>query len=130
MAYTGQDLIDQVRAELDEPSASSNQWTDTNLLAWVNKGLTRVMLKVREQRSHWFDKVMLSTDAASTIKGESYNPTVSLVCTADATTITLPPDCIEVVSILPTDQDLLDRGVSFSYVPFTSPEYNVAQRAN
>jgi len=128
MAYTGQDLVDQVRADLDEASAASNQWTDANILTWINKGITRVMLKVREQRSHWFDSVILSTDSSSTIKGETYDPTTSLVCTSGATTLTLPPNCIEVVSILPTDQDLLDRGVCFAHRSLSSPEYTALQR--
>lgn len=128
MAYTGQDLVAQLRADLDEFSAASGQWRDSDLLTWINKGMTRVMLKIREQRSHWFDRVVTTDDSASTIKGETYTPSTALICTSGASTLTLPPDCIEVVSLMPTDQTLLDRGVSFRYMPFNSPEYVRAQR--
>lgn len=128
MAFTGQELLDQLRADLDEYTQQT--WRDIDLMTWLNKGITRVMLKIREQRCHWFDRVLLSTDAALTIKGQTYTPTTSLVCTSAASTITLPPDCIEVVSILPTSQTLLDRGVKFVKTDFNSIEFVTAQRMN
>ena len=71
---------------------------------------------------------MLSTDASVTLMGATYNPT-SLQCVSAATTITLPPDCLEVVKILPVSQTLLDRQVQFVPASPTSSEYVNAERA-
>lgn len=126
MPKTGQDLINDVRNDLDEFSPQA--WSDTALLEWLNKGLTRVALRVREQREHWLDRIILSTDSPSTIREETYTPSTSLKATVNGTTLTLPPNCIEVVKILPTDTALIDRGIQFISKSQSSIEFNRAQR--
>jgi hypothetical protein len=126
MARTGQTLVTELRADLDE--AYPANWTDPNLLMWLNKGIVELVRACREQRQHWFDKVLLSTDSAQTIAGETYDPTVSLAPTTDGTTLTLPLDCVEVVSITPTDQDDLDNGLQFVLSKPSASEFVYASR--
>lgn len=126
MAKTGQTLIDELRADLD--SKVDGTWVDTDLLMWLNKGLVELMSRTRAQREHWYDRVVLSTDSAFTRFGTTYTPSTDLKPTAGATTITLPPDCIEVVKILPIDQDDLDQGLQFIQRKQTSIEFVQAQR--
>lgn len=128
MAKTGQDLLNEVRGDLNEYTESV--YRDTDLLTWLNKGLTRLALKVREQREGWLSTTISTTDSSLIIKGQTYVPSTSLACTSGATTITLPPDCIEVVSILPASQELLDRGVSFIKSKPTNAEFVALQRMN
>lgn len=126
MSRTGQDLVNEVRDNLDEPYEQN--WSDSKLLSWVNKGIVRLVNATRAQRAHWFDTVILSTDSASTIRGETYTPTTALKPTAGASTITLPPNCIEVVSITPLDQDDLDNGLEFELSRPNAAEFMYAQR--
>lgn len=128
MARTGQDLVDELRADLDEHVAGNGNWQDAHLLLWINKGIVRVVADMRAQRERWFDTIMLSTDSASTILGETYTPSTALKPTSGNTTITLPPNCIEVVKILPLSQTDLDNGLQFVQKDLTSIEFIAAQR--
>ncbi len=126
MARSGQDLINEVRADLDEPYEAN--WSNTNLLMWLNKGIVELVSATRSQREHWFDQVINSTDSQSTIYGESYTPSTALKPTINQSTLTLPPNCIEVVSILPLSQTDLDNGVQFVLSKPSSSEFQYFQR--
>ena len=128
MARTGQALIAELRAELDEPYESN--WSDANLLMWINKGIVRLVSASREQRAQWFEVSILSTDSASTIRGETYTPSTQLKPTVGQTIITLPPNCLEVVKLQPTDQDDLDNGCQFVLSRPTSSDFIYATRVS
>jgi hypothetical protein len=123
---TGADLVEEVRDDLDEPVAQN--WSDTKLLRWINKGIVRLVNATRAQRQHWFDRIILSTDSASTIRGETYTPTTSLLPTAGGSTLTLPPDCLEIVSLRPTSQTDLDNGLQLIQSRPTTSEWLTASR--
>lgn len=99
------ELVTLLRVDLDEPvDTATNQWTDANLIAWLNRGFRQVWQNAREAKENWFVRTLRSTDGEIVIAGQAYNP-AQLAVTAGATELVLPPDFYEArdFSAIPDD---------------------------
>lgn len=100
-----QDLVDEVRQDLDEPYApapdTTNFWSQDYIVGQINRGLRQIWQVARNDKgSQWFVRRLRSTDPAVTIYGAPYNP-ASFRAIVNATSLTLPPDLGELVHLEP-----------------------------
>jgi len=131
---TVQDLIDEVRADLDEAAdVDGNDTTfyvDSEFVTWLNKGIRKVWQIAREAKENWFLRKMSSTDGKKTIYGRAYDP-ASLTLTSGIREIKLPPDCFELRLIEPitsSTQEERDDDVEFILTDLANPAYRRLSR--
>lgn len=102
---TMQDLVDEVREDLDEPYApppdTTNFWSQDYIVRCINMGLRQVWQIVRNDKgSEWFVRKLRSSDPTVTIYGQAYNP-AAFRGVADRTELILPPDLGELLFLEP-----------------------------
>lgn len=123
---TIQDLVTQVRSDLDESVAAV--WTDSDLSQWLNAGIYRTLTKLKSiRREDWLTKRLASTDGALTINGSSYTAS-SMKLVADTTIYTLPPDLVEIRLWQPLTQADRDSGIVMIARDFSDVEFQQAIR--
>ena len=127
MATTPNDLISQVRNELDEAGVEG-VWVNAEMVDWVNDGILEVAIKLRSDREEWFTRRIQSTGAAETILGATYTPTSSIDIVDGTDRYTLPADCLEIRSLEVTTQSDKDAGIVFLPRDMTNVEYMAAAR--
>ena len=91
--YSLQQILSRVRVLIDEKTPMS--FEDTDLVTFINDGLTELWKVIKANRADFFFKAMKSTGSTVTVLGRSYNPT-SLKIVKDITSYILPPDLSEV----------------------------------
>lgn len=119
------DLISELRGDLDERGVATGTWIDNDLLTWLNGGITKVMMALRSVRDGWLTRRMLSTDAAQTILNISYNPQ-SLRMIANTSIYEMPPDLLEIRELIPLNQSDKDSGVQFISRTISGLEFRIA----
>jgi hypothetical protein len=100
-------------------------WKDPEMLDLANEVLDMMAPSLRLTRRHYYQKRVLSTDAASTILGRSYNP-ASLHISAGTRLLTLPPDFAgEVLRITPivTANDFQSSSIRFKPRDIADPAF-------
>jgi hypothetical protein len=102
---TMQDLVDQVRDDLDEPYAAppdtTNFWSQAFIVKQINRGLRTVWQTIRNDKgSEWCVRRLRSDDPVLTIYGQPYNPKAFRAVT-NQTELILPPDLGELLFIEP-----------------------------
>lgn len=100
-----QNLVDEVRSDLDEPYAAppdtTNFWSQDELVRYINRGLRQVWQLVRNDKgSEWFVRRLRSNDPPVTIYGQTYNP-AGFSATTNQTELILPPDLGELLFLEP-----------------------------
>ena len=125
MALLVAELIADIRDDLDEPVAAV--WQDEQILGWLNAAVTRVVAALRATREDFMVSRMVSTDAALTIHGVSYDP-ASLQIVSGTEIYTLPPDLVEIRSIEPASDDDLDDGITFQARDMSHPDFRLHDR--
>lgn len=131
---TVQDLINEVRSDLDEEVDSgdndTNFFLDSEFVTWMNKGIRKVWQIAREAKENWFLRKVSSTDGKLTIYGRAYDPS-SLTLSSGVREIKLPPDCFELRLIEPiTSATQEERGddVEFMLTDLSNPDYRRLSR--
>lgn len=124
MAETVTSIIDAVRGDLHE--FTPLLFRDTDLLIWLNDGIQAVASATHAVNKDWLSRRMISTDAAETIHGESYDPS-SLRLVADVGLYTLPPNVIQIRSLEPATQAQRDLGTQF--LPRSSTHFEFLRQA-
>lgn len=122
---TLQDLLDQLRADLDEPTEAV--WRDADLTVWLNAGIYRTQSVLKANRDDWQTKRLTSLDGTVTINGANYD-TANLQVVANTTIYTLPPDMLEIRVLQPLNQSDRDAGLSFLPRDFGDPDFQSALR--
>ena len=126
MARTGQDLIQDLRVDLNE--FVEGNWSDSTLLRYLERAAHKVATVMRFSRQGYLEQVIDNTTADFTVYGATYSPATSLTKVAGNKTITLPENCVELRAVLPVSQDQRDNGVAFVLTTVDSPEYRNARR--
>ena len=113
-------MADAVRAG----GTVSSLWTVEEKVDLANEVYDLIQPTLRLARRHYFARRMVSTDASTTILGQTYAPS-SLALVADTRTYTLPPDFIEVIRLAPriSTTDTLNQGVRFFHRGVGAPEF-------
>lgn len=132
---TMQDIVDQVREDLDEPYAAppdtTNFWSQDYIVRQINRGLRQVWQIARNDKgSEWFVRRMLSSDPALTIYGQSYNPN-GFQATTGKTELILPPDMGELLYLEPLINPLTQMAadIRFRYeAGLNGPNYREISR--
>jgi hypothetical protein len=102
---TMQDLVDELRSDLDEPYAAppdtTNFWSQDELVLYLNRAFRQVWQLVRNDKgSEWFVRTMRSSDPIRTIYGQAYNP-AGFQGVTGRTELILPPDLGELLYLEP-----------------------------
>lgn len=113
-------LIQDVRFDIEE--VSPGIWSNEALLGWLNEAITKVATALRAVREDHLVTRMTSSDAATTINGQTYNPS-SLQIVSGTTEYTLPPDLVEIRVLEPLDDADKDDGIRFIARDIASPDY-------
>lgn len=131
---TVQDLINEVRSDLDEEvdtgTNDTNFFLDSEFVVWMNKGIRKVWQIAREAKENWFHRKVSSTDGKLTIYGRAYDP-ASLQLTSGTREVKLPPDCFELRLIEPitsSSEEERDDGVEFIMTDLANPAYRRLSR--
>lgn len=100
-----QQLVDEVREDLDEPYAgppdTTNFWSQDYIVRQINRGLRQVWQIVRNDKgSEWFVRKLRSDDPPVTIFGQVYSP-AGFSATTNQTELILPPDLGELLFLEP-----------------------------
>ena len=123
-------VLGRVRRDLDEAlDTATNQWDDTDLLDWLNRGARHVWQLVRKQHQNRFLRTILSTDDPLPIYGVTFAP-AGFVFQSGTAALKLPADCLQVVSLEPVfaaDADV-DLGTIFYFQPLHTERSRAARR--
>lgn len=100
-----QDLVDEVRDDLDEPYApppdTTNFWSQDYIVRMVNLSLRKIWQIIRNDKgSEYFVRKIRSSDPPLTIYGQEYNPAAFRGVT-NRTELILPPDLGELLYLEP-----------------------------
>lgn len=132
---TVQDLIDEIRSDLDEAVDTgineTNFWTDAELVTWMNKGIRKVWQKAREAKENWFVRKLRSTDPKLTIYGRAYDPS-QMQLVSDTREIKLPPDLFELRLMEPITSSSIDErddSVQFYFGNLSDQSYRALSRS-
>lgn len=120
---TFQELVDEVREDLDEPYAAppdtTNFWSQDYIVRQINRGLRQVWQICRNDKgSEWFVRKLRSDDDPVTIYGQPYNP-ASFRGVTNRTELILPPDLGELLFLEPVlnTNTMQAADVRFRYEP-------------
>lgn len=130
MARTGQELVAELRIDLDEFTGAGGNWSDAALLSFLNRAANKVATMLRLQRVGYLEKIVLETDDAFTVYGETYTPGTELAKSVGATEITLPANLVELRALLPISQTQRDSGYQFNLVSADHPDFIQARRTS
>lgn len=118
-----QDLVDEVRSDIDEPFApepdTTNFWSQTEIVRAINRGLRMVWQLCRNDKgAEWFVRKLKSSDPPLTIFGQTYNP-AAFAGVTDRTEFIFPPDLGELLYWQPVLNPLTDQsaGICFRFEP-------------
>jgi hypothetical protein len=130
-----QDLLDEVRADLNEEAdtaaESTNFWTDAFIVSRLNRGFRRVWQVAREQPdSPRFMRRLRSTDAPLILAGREFDP-ATLKLVTDMDEMKLPPDFAELHLLEPlVDADNTESGIIFHYTKLANDKFRVLIRTH
>lgn len=130
MSKTGQELISELRIDLDETTGVGGNWEDSDLLSFLNRSANKVASMLKIQRAGYLEKILLASDSNQTIYDATYSPATELTKVAGDTSITLPENLIELRALIPISQTLRDDGVQFHIVPADHPDFVNARRVS
>jgi len=104
-AKTMQDLVNEVRSDLDEPYAAppdtTNFWLQDEIVRYINRGLRQVAQLCRNDKgSEWFVRRLRSSDPVLMIYGQAYSP-AGFQGVTGKTELILPPDLAELLFLEP-----------------------------
>lgn len=121
-------FLSRCRSRIDEElDAASNFWSQSELVEYMNEGMSEVWQAVRETHENWFVKELASTDVRQRIGGRDYNPK-ELRLEQGRTRLLLPPDFRELLFIEGIPPVSNQEGDQF--FPVVRFEYrNLTQRA-
>ena len=126
MARTAQDLITDLRLDLDEFSEAN--WSDSTLLRFLERAVNKVATVLRFSRTGYLETIIDQDTSDFTVYGATYSPGTELSKAAGAKTLTLPENLVELRAVLPLSQTQRDNGVHFVLTTADAPEYRNARR--
>lgn len=119
-------FLGRARKRLDqELDATTNFWSQAEMLEYMNEGTREVWQTVRETHQNWFVKQLRSTDGIKKIGGRDYD-CLNLRISDNKQILPLPPDFYELLLFEGT-KDLSQTDL---FIPSIILEYaNMTQRA-
>jgi hypothetical protein len=128
------EVLTEVREILDEPLDSkvltTNLWSNTELVKWMNRGTRRVWAHVKKERENYFVRTVKSDSTQMLrIYGREYDPS-ELRCIDGRKELKLPPDFSELVVFEPVPTDDQTNGdVQFIFTQLMNSDFRTRMRS-